>query len=198
MPMITTRKQRKVTWWDRVEAAYHFVVPYDLRPHQLWILFRDVTWKRFSTIKPRTLGHGWVERNDLLAHMSFEILGRFLEEECSPGHTLWYGEEGPKVGDEYALDIMDEVWTWWNDVYLRDYPRKDEALWEATLEYTPEIFAKEIGEGVRSSIFTFKSEDQEFRYRALTQESRDLNEEMERQIDHNLRRLISVRQHMWT
>ena len=68
----------------------------------------------------------------LLPYTMFEILGQFIEDECSPGHIEWYGEHGHKVtvdGEEkYVRDEMSELWRWWRDDYRVGYDKRRDAI----------------------------------------------------------------------
>lgn len=81
------------------------------RVHDLWYRLKCFLWYRYTTVKPRTLKfHTWTDRDNLLLHCSFEILCRFLEEECSPGIVDWDCDEE----DKQAMKTMKELYVWWN------------------------------------------------------------------------------------
>lgn len=96
---------------------YYRVVPYEWRPRRVWYRIKCRWWHRYTTVKPRGLPHTWVDRCELLPHLMFEVLGQFIEKECSPGAIDW-------DADDFHRRIrreMQELWDWWNDVYLKQY-----------------------------------------------------------------------------
>jgi len=103
-------------------------------PSNLWYRFKCWAWKRYTTIKPRNLDHTWCDRCELLPHMMFEILGEFIEKECSPGHVEWYGEHGHKIevdGEEvYVMDEMKALWEWFTEKYMKAYPEAEEMIYD--------------------------------------------------------------------
>ena len=110
------------TVWDKAYSLYLDVVPYDYRPKNLWYTFKCWAWKRHTTIKPRTLDHKWCDKVELLPHMVFEILCRFVEDELGPER------ERVKQADcwEAAYKEMDELYEWWT----KEYPLLQKDLWE--------------------------------------------------------------------
>ncbi len=72
---------------DRWHDCY-WIIPYDWRLGQIWYKFSCRFWHKYSTVKPRTLGHTWVDRDNLLAHTSFEILSDFVENEYPNSHDF--------------------------------------------------------------------------------------------------------------
>lgn len=79
-------------------------------------------WNRYSTIKSRHLDHTWHDRDQLLVYTTFEILEKFLEEECGEDGTVnWYTDNETtycRMKKEYIIDIFREALEWWNKVYL--------------------------------------------------------------------------------
>ena len=64
---------------DWIRYKYYDLVPYEYRPRQIWYVFKCWDWNRYTTVKPRYLGHTWTDRDNLLLHMSFEILSNYVE-----------------------------------------------------------------------------------------------------------------------
>lgn len=115
------------TIWDKIQWAYYGVVPYHLRPKNLWYTFSCWAWKRYTTTKPRTLDHGWCDRNALIEHTIIEIARQFLEKEGpeTEEEWAWQAKHNPEFyaawretkeiidwwlarGDEYPWDMPDE------------------------------------------------------------------------------------------
>jgi len=104
-------------------------------PACLWYSFKCWAWHRYTTIKPRYLNHEWCDRMVILPHMMFELLCQFIEDECSPGHIEWYGENGHKITvdgkEKYVMDEMKELRTWWIEEYHGRYPRLEDQIHDA-------------------------------------------------------------------
>ena len=92
-------------WEDYVAMIYWNVIPYRWRPTEIWRRFSCWGWKRYTTIRPRTIkGHGYVEPGLLLPHVMFELLVRHIESEQSRGKKL-----DPKLM---------KLYNWWQDEYV--------------------------------------------------------------------------------
>lgn len=109
---------------ERLRSTYMSLVPYRLRPKQLWYRFKCWAWHRYSTVRVRALPHTWVDRCELMPQVMFQILSDFIEKECSPGHVEWYGEYshtitvGGKVVN--VRDEMQNLYDWWHNDYLKN------------------------------------------------------------------------------
>lgn len=185
---------------DKVFDMY-YKIPYDYRFGPMWHKVKDFVWNRYSTVKPRTLDHSWCDRRELLLHMSMEILGQFIEKECSPGHVLWYDEEGPKLNGKYVMDEMKDIWKWWTINYQEEYPEATDNIWELIAACSPELRHEELDpprSNLKQMVFYFETDEQETKYKALTAKARELEQEFEDQSDEMLQRLAAVRQYMWT
>ena len=52
---------------------------------------------------PRYLSrYGWCDRVEALPHIMFEILSKFIEEECSPGIVDW-------EGSDHTIDVNGDI-----------------------------------------------------------------------------------------
>jgi hypothetical protein len=152
-----------------------------------WYEFKCWLWYRFTTIKPRYLGHTWTDRDELLAHMMFEILCQFIERECSPGDINWYEEDWPdkKVEvdgqEKWARDELQDLYDWWikgyNDKRLKD----EEAKWKE--------IKREVGDKIN-----LKNEQ----YRKMVREISVLERQWEDELNIMLARLLKMRKYMWT
>jgi hypothetical protein len=148
-----------MTIWNKIQSGYWCVVPYEWRPKNIWYKFKCWGWKRYTTVKPRTLDHTWYDKSGLLPHVMFEILCRFVEEEMYPD-----GEEGIvdwSWTDDHqnAHDEMISLYKWWTEEYEEDYP--------FNIEPTP---------------------DNAF----------ELEEQAQKTLRENCKRLIDVSPYMWT
>ena len=97
------------SWWDKICYKYYDIVPNKYRPHELWYQFKCWAFKRYTTVKPRYLGHSWHDRCTIMPHMIFEILCQFIEKECSPGGIDWDHDERHIAVRKEMQDLYD----WW-------------------------------------------------------------------------------------
>lgn len=100
------------TIWDKIEDLYHTVIAYRFRPKNLWYTFKCWAWKRYTTTKPRNLGHDWCDRDFLLISTVFEIARKFLETEGPKSKEEWRWQEENNPGF-YASWIETEELTHW-------------------------------------------------------------------------------------
>ena len=103
---------------------YTSIVPYECRPGHIWYKLKCFTWHRYTTIRPKYLGHEWCDRDTLLIHCMFTILSDFLENECFGIDYIDWDEhykkykvrvKNKKIG-EHALAI--ELYHWWHKEYM--------------------------------------------------------------------------------
>ena len=107
--------------WKKIKyrwlKLYWFVVPYGFRPSNIWHKLKCRFVYRCTTVTAKSLPKNcWVDKGELLAHVMFEILERFIKEECSPGLIDWRSA-GHTIGvdgeDKNVRDVMDDVLKFW-------------------------------------------------------------------------------------
>ncbi len=199
--------------WDRVRYFYWKTVPYDYRPIDgLWYRFKCWIWHRYTTVKPRYLDHTWRDRCVQLPHMMFEILSRFVEEECSLGNIEWYGEYGHKVvvdgTERYVRDELQDLYDWWHTFYQKEYPKRWDALWDETFKHEPtknlvpiDFGGDEVSEEDAVAFRwdpRFKTEEDKKLYKHGIDAVNALDREVEAELRARLHRLVNVIPHMWT
>ena len=204
--------------WEAIQSRYWIIIPYEWRPHELWYKTKCFCWKRYSTIRARSLPHTWMDRDTILAHTMFEILSQFVEQECGPnGNVDWYPEEaGHKIvvgkqwnkdtdDDPNAIWVRDEIqnlYDWWNKTYL-PYWHKDgsTAEWEAVFKFNedhqPDIL-KPKEDGKIYNVFEFEKVEDLKESRRLTKIAQDADENIANQLDERLHRILNLRHYMWT
>lgn len=174
--------------FEKIQDLYWKIIPYDYRPGQIWYRFKCWAWKRYSTVKPRYLKHTWCDMDHLMAHTMFEILSTFIEEECSPGHVVWYGEYAHMVevnGEQVNVrDEMQYLYDWWHKKYNGSYEKETDEIYEHTID---EPFVDDNGHLYMSD-----------HNRALYKKASELEQEYEEQLEENLIRLLKIRPYMWT
>ena len=115
---------------------YHTIVPFEYRPAQLWDSFRCWVCRPYTTIKPRYLPHTFTNKSQVLPHVMFEVLSKFIEEEGPEEYVDW-SHGAFKV----AWEDLSTMYDWWHKTYIPwskyryDELYKDVESW--TLEAVP-------------------------------------------------------------
>ncbi len=191
---------------DKITYAYWKILPYDWRPGQIWYRFKCLAWHRHTTVKPRYLHHTWCDRCELLPHMMFEILDRFVADECSPGYVQWYGEDGHKItvnGEEkFVLDEMKDLVAWWNDVWNGEWEEVSDILWAEARKHDPETEWTPCGDEEESGMSYWdpqfrETEDGELWHRCVGAVNK-LTRIMHKAREERLHRMIAILPYMWT
>jgi len=113
-----TAPTKTMKLFEKIESCYWRVVPYEWRPGQIWYCFKCWAWHRYTTVKPRKLGHTWSDKTHLIPHVLFEMLCDFVEKELRDGHVDW--DAFPDQAD--ARDRMETLYKWWTEEYDEWYP----------------------------------------------------------------------------
>lgn len=106
-----------------------------------WYQFKCWAWKRYTTIKPRYLPHTWIDKDELIIHVVFEVLSEFFEGE-KPFETInWKA-----TGTQHIIDELYDHYQWWHTYHDHDpmdgfhsgfmdihKAINDESAWEAEL-----------------------------------------------------------------
>jgi hypothetical protein len=159
------------------------MVPYGLRPHNLWYKFSCFAWKRYTTTKPRTLGHEWTDRDALLIHTVFEIVRKFLEKEGPKTEEEWTWQSIHNPGFYASWKESKDIIDWWINDYKSDY------VWDLT----DEQFDKEYP-------WVMPSTDE---YSGTFEERRSYErflaeDKYEAQVREKAKRLIDISPYYWT
>jgi hypothetical protein len=209
------RKYRIGTIYDKIRYKYWDILPYDYRPGQIKYRIKCYLFKRYTTVKPRYLGHTWCDRSHLLPHVMFEILSDFVEKELDykkdtfPGIVDWYsGHAKIKVdsGDKLVIDEMIELYEWWHSV--QDY--EPHAKWHEwrklhtkEKDEDDEFTVAEVDEYGDPTLYNWDgpewdSEENELEGDRLLKEAQKAEKDFEEKFEENLIRLVKVRRWMWT
>jgi len=174
-------------------------MPYDWRPGQIWYRLKCFCWHRYTTLKPRYLGHTWHDRCEILPHMMFEILSQFIEKECEPEERIeWYGEYGHKIGDKYVRDEMQELYDWWHEIYNKLYPAICERLWKKSKKYNPTVMWVDIEDDYQEYAPKWATPKDEKFYKLILDSIGNLEDRMAQELKNNLHRIIEIMPYMWT
>lgn len=118
------------TIWNSIYDVYLAVIPYEFRPKNVWYQLKCRFWKKYTTYKPRYLPHTWIDKDNILIHMNFEILSRFVEDELIPGPVDWDADEEHRQAKAKML----ELYEWWKENH--DVLEKwNEFTWEQEEQY---------------------------------------------------------------
>jgi hypothetical protein len=146
----------------------------------------------------------------------FEILSQFVEKEGSPGPIEWYGEYGHKIdvhGTEvYVRDEMQELYDWWNTTYLKEYPKKEDELWEIAHQNTPirdfiPLSEEEKDEAAAAGLNcegwmewspAWESDESKARWDAAMDAVQALEKQAESELMDRMHRLVNLTPYMWT
>jgi len=101
------------TWGEVMRRVYHRIIPHDWRPSEIWYRLKCWGWKRYTTVKPRSLDHRWCDRSQLLPLTMFEILAQFVEKELG-------GEDLSKSVVNWGENLPREEW----DVKFPGHPHR--------------------------------------------------------------------------
>lgn len=146
------------TVWDKLRMLYLTLVPFNLRPKNLWYKFSCWGWKRYTTIKPRGLSHEWCDRDHLLIHVVFEVLCEFVEKEAklkTYKKKDWEWQRKHNPGFYKSWKEAYELYNWWLKEYSDDGPpswnekketatewyERDEAYWKEVRRKTQRVIA---------------------------------------------------------
>jgi len=141
-----------------------------------------------NTIKPRYLKHTWCDKDHVMAHMMFELLSTFIEDECSPGHVQWFGEHGHKIEVDgkkvFVRHEMQALYDWWHEKYNKAYSKETDAIYEESID---EPLCDKNG------MFCMSDHN-----KAVYKKASELEAFYESQLEENLIRLLKIRPYMWT
>lgn len=197
---------------DAIRYAYWSAVPHAYRPHQLWYKFKCWGWHRYSTIKCRYLPHTWCDRTDVLPHTMFEILSRFIEGECSPGHIDWERSNHTVTVNGVDKNVraeMQDLYDWWHQVYQKEYKEVEEMLWKEAHKHPPDdrefipINAddEEVDED-DADFFrweqNFETEDDEEIHRICIMAVNKLEQMQKDDLQKRMHRLVELTPYLWT
>lgn len=110
-------------YWDKVRNYYYEIIPYHWRPKNFWYSkIKCPLFKKYTTIKPRKLDHGWCDRDHLLIHVVFEVACNFIEKEGpeTPEEWKWQKQHNPRFYKSWKE--TKELCDWWLNEYDEDYP----------------------------------------------------------------------------
>jgi len=191
-----------VPGYEQLNSLYRSLIPYDWRPMQVWYRLCCYIWHRYTTVKPRTLNyHTWCDRAQLMPHAMFEILTRFIEEECSPGIVDWTSSHHIVKVDGEDVNVREEMqalYDWWHQYYLVEYPAADKRLYEIMESHKPTRYMTELPSGRCLWEPKFDNELDKTIWDGCRCDIRDLERNVEGALRDRLHRLVNIIPYLWT
>lgn len=179
---------------------YWKTIPHKYRPHELWYRIKCFVWYRYTTTKPRYLGHTWCDRNFILSETMFEILSQFIEKELSLDIVDWYpkdmGENSHKVqvhGQwKWVKDEMLDIYNWYHNTwvpyfYEEDFPEVSDPVVKEIRNLQDAAFSG-------YDMFDEMNEQQNTAWKRYNK----LENEMQEKYNEMLVRILNIREFMWT
>jgi hypothetical protein len=179
---------------EKKEKRWGFL--WKLRPRYVWARITDTVyyvkcalWKRYNVVRVKTLPPTWTDRDNLLLHANFQILTDFLNKELHGRRPdpNYYDSEEFKEADPLWQEscrrrdaVEQELWDlndWWHNERQR--------AWDSL--YDGRMFCYRN----RKSLSADEAE-------LMRKASYDLEEALNRKDEQQLKRLIELRQYMWT
>lgn len=106
-----------------VKYVYWSIIPFKWRPSNILYRVKCGLWHKYTTIKPRTLGHTYVDKSELIPHLIFECLCRFVENQIDDVDWTW------SLQQREARQTFMDAYEWWNNVYLKFLHEEDPKIW---------------------------------------------------------------------
>jgi hypothetical protein len=184
-------------------------LPYNYRPKEIWYKIKCFVWHRYTTIKSRYLDHTWHDRVAVLPHTMFEILSRFIEGECSPGHVDWEGSGHTVEVNGETVNVRDEMqrlYDWWHTVYNKEFREVDQIIWKEAQKHEPtEMFVpyepeedEEGKEGWMEYDPQFPNEEDKEIYNSCMMALSKLERTQEQMLMERMHRLVNLTPYLWT
>ena len=184
---------------DSFWKSFHRMTTWRYKIKDWWYGIRCYFWHRYTTCKPRYLPHTWMDRGEVLPHMMFEILSKFVEEECSPGIVGWYGEVGHKITidgqEKFVRDEMQDLYDWWHKEWNKEYEKKEEKMWEEIGKYSPPL--EKMFKDNRYDP-QYDSSEQKENYKRLIKELNEYETQIQVTLQDNMHRLVNLQPYLWT
>lgn len=140
-------------------------------------------FKRYNVLKVKTLSPTWIDRDNLLVHAMFQILTDFFEKEKPLGH--FDIDHSPNKSEWMELHT---IYKWWHDIgknfdSVYDYD---------TIEHS-QFEWKSIENGNFELITNYSQDEKDYWNQVHKRE-----EDFEKQLTHNLKRLVELKGMLWT
>jgi len=131
----------------------------------------------YNRIKIKTLPPTWTDADTVIVHAMFQILTDFIDKECSPGNIDWDSEPTHRK----VRKTLQELYDWWHNVYLKF------DAWEG--------YDKNKGtkSPFKNGKFSLNKYDNKW-FDIVADKEMELDKELTK----NLKKLIDIKDYMWT
>lgn len=210
---IESDRDNEDTILDKIKYKYWKIIPYNWRPGQICYRLNCYFFKKYTTIKPRTIKyHTWCDKTELIPHVMFECLTQFIENECSPGHVDWYHKyehEGVERihcsiivdGEErFVRDVMQELYDWWHNEYLPWFRGEvTDKLYDSLPDTVMKFTKCEDNEHLSTMDFEYPNDENGAdKTREIYDQINKIEAEMKNKLNKNLHILVDCIGWMWT
>lgn len=183
------------------------------RVKEAWYQLKCWAWHRYTTIKPRKLGHGFFDRCELLPYVMFEILADFVEkEEALDCHVDWGFDKGADHVDEHGYSPhsivvngvkklvgqeIKDIHSWW---VKKNYSTDNDCY----REWHEFHKAHAVSEGDEwdkfDNLFSNTYDTPENQVKAKEIFNRCMNEEkrLEDEVMEMMHRMVAIHKYLWT
>lgn len=142
--------------------------------------------KRHTTIKPRTLNHGYCDTVELMPHLMFELLTRYIEEEAN---SIDWDKHFEYSGKDTRGE-MQELYDWWQRA--DEFEEVRDILFKEMDKYQPAKWFNEDG------FFDPRWDGGKDIYDRLSSAVDKLEDDRENELNINLHRLLEIRTYLWS
>ena len=139
-------------------------------------------------LKIQTLEKGWYDKDQVLLHAAFQLLTDFVEQEKPNKIVDWNVDELHRK----AWKEIKSLYNWWQ----KERPARKSPLDDTRLKHPPLKFEKIPGSDLYKMVEPDKKKYARY-YRALRGHWK-LEQKWEKEDQHNLHRLIDIREFLWT
>lgn len=153
-------------------------------------IYKQLT-KYYITIRPRYLTNDYHDTVELFVHVNFEMLRRFLDDERDWIAQIDWTEH--EVDGRCVLDIMSELRTWYETVYMPYFRHETQDVLCADCP-VPLSYVNDDGRFDPQ----FNTEEDRHKYYDCASRVMSLDLRMYNETQRNLKLLVDCRLYMWT
>lgn len=186
---------------ERFEDFYSGIIPYEYRPKQIWYKLKGRFWSKFNTIKCRYLPYTWNDRSEVLPHVMFEVLSRFIEQECSPGHIDWEGSGHTVTVNGKEKNVrqeMQDLYDWWHQSYIKEYEEIAHILYDEAEKHHGEFVFEPDKNGFSFMNIKYESEEHEEINYVCMKAAMKLDKMRDKKLNEMMHRLVNLTTFLWT
>lgn len=158
-----------------------------------WIRFR--TWDKQHVLKIKTLKPGWMDKDEVLIHAMFQILCNFIEQEKPAECIDW--DADPK--NAKAWKEVQFLYDWWkNNRLKRKDPFDDPSFKAPEWKFIPRKKKDTNEETLYGIEWVYENPEHEKLWKKKCEEHRQWEEHCHAEDNEMMKRLIDIRDFLWT